>query len=107
MKIKIQITAESDKGQPEVVQEAAHLDRGILRPETLGLTLAEARSILAGIEQTVVEQQAAEFMALQRTCSHCGHETFLQRSSSYCFSHAVWQVEVGESTALSLPVRVG
>jgi hypothetical protein len=42
MKIKIQITVESDKGQPEVVQEVAHLDRGILRPETLGLTLAEA-----------------------------------------------------------------
>ena len=47
MKIKIQITVESDKGQPEVVQEVAHLDRGTLRPETLGLTLAEARSILA------------------------------------------------------------
>ena len=57
-----------------MVQEVAHLDRGILRPETPGLTLAEARSILAGIEQTVVEQQAAEFMAQQRTCSHCGHE---------------------------------
>jgi hypothetical protein len=50
MKIKIQITVESDEGQPEVVQEVAHLDRGTLRPETLGLTLAEARSILAGIE---------------------------------------------------------
>ena len=50
MKIKIQITVESDKGQPEVVQEVAHLDRGILRPETLGLTLAEARSILAGAQ---------------------------------------------------------
>ena len=62
MKIKIQITVESDKDQG-VVQEVAHLDRGTLRPETLGLTLAEARSILAGIEQTVVEQQAAEFMA--------------------------------------------
>ena len=36
MKIKIQITVESDKGQPEVVQEVAHLDRGILRPETSG-----------------------------------------------------------------------
>jgi hypothetical protein len=34
MKIKIQITVESDKGQPEVVQEVAYLDRGILRPET-------------------------------------------------------------------------
>jgi hypothetical protein len=37
MKIKIQITVESDKDQPEVVQEGAHLDRGNLRPETLGL----------------------------------------------------------------------
>ena len=34
MKIKIQITVESDKGQPEVVQEVAHLDRFILQPET-------------------------------------------------------------------------
>ena len=74
MKIKIHITVESDEGQSEVLQEVAHLDRGILRPETLGLTLAEARSILAGIEQTLVERQAAEFMAQQRTCSHCGHE---------------------------------
>ena len=74
MKITIQITVESDDGQLNVSQEVAHLDRGTLRPETLGLTLAEARSILAGIEQTVVEQQAAEFMAQQRTCSHCGHE---------------------------------
>jgi hypothetical protein len=61
MKIKIQITVESDKGQPEVVREVAHLDRGTIRLENLGLTLAEARSILAGIEQTLVEQQAAEF----------------------------------------------
>jgi hypothetical protein len=74
MKIKIQITIESDKCQPEVVQQVAHLDRGTLRPETLGLTLAEARSILAGIEQTVVEQQAAEFIAQQRKCSRCGRD---------------------------------
>ena len=74
MKITIQITVESDDGQLNVCQEVAHLDRGTLRPETLGLTLAEARSILAGIEQTVVEQQAGEFMVQQRTCSHCFHE---------------------------------
>ena len=39
MGIKIQITVESDEGQPELVQEVAHLDRGTLRPETVGLTL--------------------------------------------------------------------
>ena len=54
MKIKIQITIGSDRGQPEAVQQV----RGTLRPETLGLTLAEALSILAGIEQTVIEKQA-------------------------------------------------
>jgi hypothetical protein len=43
MKIKIQITVESDDGQPEVVQEVAHLDRGTLRPETLGLRSALRR----------------------------------------------------------------
>ena len=74
MKITIQITVESNECQLNVAQEVAHLDRGTLRPETLGLTLAEARSILAGIEQTVVEQQAAEFIAQQWACSHCGHE---------------------------------
>jgi hypothetical protein len=74
MKITIQITVESVDGQLNVSQEVARLDRGTLRPETLGLTLAEARSILAGIEQTVVEQQAGEFMVQQRTCSHCFHE---------------------------------
>ena len=47
MKITIQITVESNDGQLNVAQEVAHLDRGTLRPETLGLTLAEARSILA------------------------------------------------------------
>jgi hypothetical protein len=74
MKITIQITVESNDGKLNVAQEVGHLDRGTLRPETLGLSLAEAQSILAGIEQTVIEQQAAEFIAQRRTCSHCGHE---------------------------------
>ena len=58
MKIKIQITVESDDGQLNVAQDVAHLDRGTLRPETLGLTLAEARSILAGIEWSSSRQQS-------------------------------------------------
>jgi hypothetical protein len=41
MKITVQITVQSDEGQAEVVQEVAHLKRGRLRPETLGLSLAE------------------------------------------------------------------
>ena len=58
----------------EVVREVVRLERGPLHPETLGLSLAEARSILAGLEQTLVEQQSAEFIAQQRRCPRCGRE---------------------------------
>jgi hypothetical protein len=91
MKITIQITVESDDGQPNVAQEVAQLDRGTLRPETLGLSLAEARSVLGRIEQTVVEQQVAEFIAQQRTCSHCGHE--LSRKGRH---HIVFRTPFGK-----------
>src|SRR5437762_63919 len=82
MNITVQITVQSDEEQAEVVQEVARLERGSLRPETLGLSLAEARAILAGLEQTIVERQAAEFVAQERRCPHCGRE----RSSKDCQS---------------------
>ncbi len=72
MKIKIQITVETEEGKPEMVQEVAQLEHGDLRPEALGLTLAEARSILAGIQQVMAEQQAADFVAQRQSCSQCG-----------------------------------
>ena len=58
MKIQVQITIQSDEGQAEVVHEVARLERGPLRPDTLGLSLAEARSILAGLERTMAEGQS-------------------------------------------------
>jgi hypothetical protein len=40
MKIQVHITIQSDEGQAEVVREVARLERGFLRPDTLGLSLA-------------------------------------------------------------------
>ena len=74
MEIKVQITVKSEVGQPEVVREVARLERGSLRSETLGLSLAEARAILGGLEKTMAERQAAEFVAQGRRCPHCGRE---------------------------------
>jgi hypothetical protein len=50
MKITVQITIKSDEAASEVVQDVACLERGSLQPEMLGLSLAAARSILAGLE---------------------------------------------------------
>jgi hypothetical protein len=85
MKITVQITVQSDEGQAEVVQEVTHLKRGSLRPETLGLSLAEARSILAGLEQSVVERQAAEFVAQERRCPHCDRKRACKDCQSIVF----------------------
>jgi hypothetical protein len=74
MKITVQITVQSDEGQAEVVQEVAQLERGPLQPETLGLSLAEARAILAGLERTMAERQAAEFIDQKRPCPCCGRQ---------------------------------
>jgi hypothetical protein len=72
MKITVPITVKSDEAKSEVIQEVARFERGPLRPDTLGLSLAEARAILAGLEQALVEQQAAEFMAQAQRCPCCG-----------------------------------
>lgn len=48
------------------------LERGALRPEELGLTLAEAKGLLHGMQQSVVTEQIAEYVATFKTCRDCG-----------------------------------
>ncbi len=71
MKIRVQVIVESDDGVGEMVQEIAQLERGQLRPEELGLTLAEAKGLLEGLQRTVVEQQIAEYSKQRSSCSLC------------------------------------
>jgi hypothetical protein len=46
MKLKLQLIIESDSGETEMVQEVTKLERYVLRPENLGLTLPEAKKLL-------------------------------------------------------------
>jgi hypothetical protein len=74
MKITVQIAIQSEEGQTAVFKEVACLERGALRPDTLGLSLTEARSILAALEQTMAERQTAEFVAQAGRCPRCGRQ---------------------------------
>jgi len=71
MKITVQVVIESGDG-PAVVTEVATLARETLTDETLGMSLAEGKAILAGVQEAVVVQQAAAYIAQQQTCSQCG-----------------------------------
>lgn len=74
MKIKLQIIIESDDGATETVQEVSHLERGRLQPTELGLTLMEAKTLLAGVQRAMVEEQVAEYLTEQSACLECGRK---------------------------------
>lgn len=71
MPIKVQLVFEDDAGGPAVVQEVAQLERDTLSPGNLGLTLAEAKTVLHHIQTHVVEQQVATYQREQIPCPHC------------------------------------
>lgn len=76
MKMRIQVVIEAENGEPEKVEEIARLERGALHPEELGLTLAEAKVLLHGMQQAVVTEQIVEYLEKFKTCPDCGaHRT--------------------------------
>ena len=72
MKVKVQVIIESDGGIAETVENIVWLERGALQPENLGLTLIEAKAILAGTQKTMVDRQITDYLKQQACCPHCG-----------------------------------
>ena len=74
MKIRIQVVIEAENGEPATTEEIALLERGPLRPEELGLTLAEAKTLLHNMQQTVVAEQVEQYMEQVSHCPDCGSQ---------------------------------
>jgi hypothetical protein len=72
MRVRIQVTVESESDAIPVAHEVATLERNTLQPEGLGLTLAEAKDLLRGVQEAMVAAQVAAFEAQQECCPDCG-----------------------------------
>jgi hypothetical protein len=72
MKIKVQLVLCAEDGREEEVHEIAMVEKPHQRVEHLGLTLAEAKSILKTLQQQLVEWQATAFVAAHAQCDHGG-----------------------------------
>ena len=68
---KIQVVTVSEDGCQETL-EIACVKRTDLKPETLGLTLAEGKMILNDLQQIVVERQVSSSLLLKQACPDCG-----------------------------------
>src|SRR5467141_3235605 len=72
MKVKVQVVTITDDGQ-ESMREVACVERADLTPETLGLSLAEGKTILQAIQEVAVEWQMQAYLGQQRHCPQCGN----------------------------------
>src|ERR1700722_20118663 len=77
---QIQVIVTAADGQQET-REIAVLTRGDLTLETLGLRLAEGKTILRELQRIVIEQQTDSLMASQKRCSACGQP---RHSKGHC-----------------------
>jgi hypothetical protein len=72
MKLKVQLVVCADDGREEQVQEVVTFEKDCQRIEHLGLTLTEAKQLLATLQQCLVTHQAAAFVVAQAQCDDCG-----------------------------------
>ncbi len=70
MKFRIEVICVSEAGAEER-SEVTLIERQELAMETLGLNLAEGKSILEGLQDFVVAQQTAEDLEQGRGCPRC------------------------------------
>src|SRR5208282_3580212 len=68
---KIQVVTVGEDGRKET-REITSIQRADVKPETLGLTLAEGKMILKDLQQIVVESQVSSLLLPKRTCPDCG-----------------------------------
>jgi len=71
MRIEIQLRIVGDDDSVISTDEVLHFDKGDDRLEAIGLSLSDAKAVLAGIQERVVTAQAASFLARHRCCSRC------------------------------------
>ena len=71
MKVIVKVVIESESQETPVTEEVACFEREDLTLETLGMTLDEAKDLLANVQSTMVEQQVAEYIEQQHPwCQH-------------------------------------
>ena len=77
MRLRVQVIIEADdddgdnNDQWPVVHEVAHIERGDLSVDTLGLYLAEAKDLLQRVQTVLIDEQVRTCLTQQVNCPEC------------------------------------
>jgi hypothetical protein len=70
--VHVKITVEVCAGGEMVKTEVAYLERETLNNATCGLSMLEAKTLLANVQQALVNAQAAAHVSAYNRCQECG-----------------------------------
>ena len=70
------------------------MERNEPRLENIGLSLREAKQLLAAIQTKIVEQQVADYLETQRPCPRCGRIRGLNGSHEVTFQTLFGNLEL-------------
>ena len=89
LQFKLQLVVVTDDDEQVSVDELVVLKKDCEQLEQLGLTLAEAKTLLLEVQRQVLTRQIAAFLVARLPCPSCGrsrgikdHKTILFRTSS-------------------------
>jgi hypothetical protein len=90
MKFKVQVVTLLDDGE-ESLREVACVERDDRSAVSLGLSIADSKAIVQGMQEVVVEWQMNAYLATQRHCPQCG-----QLRHRKGLHHAVFRTVFGD-----------
>ena len=82
MRVRIRIIVEDAAGVVQMQDDIARIERCQLGPGSLGLSLAEAKALLAAAQRTIVSAQAEQHAVAARPCPCCGQPRARKGSGS-------------------------
>lgn len=78
MKVRVQVVIEGTEGELPSSVEVAIIERDALTQEALGLTVAEAKHLLSGVQKAMVTEQAKTYVSQRQCCEQCGQKQWVK-----------------------------
>jgi hypothetical protein len=85
MRVRILLEATADADPTGTVEELMSFEKTTERPEDLGLSIAEAKRLLAAIQHQIVTAQVADWSQRHRCCDACGQPRRIKGSNPAVF----------------------
>jgi len=85
MRVRILLQIAGDDGADGDAIEAAVFDKQAERPEDIGMSIAEGKTLMAAVQQRIVDAQVASWAEQHRCCEACGARRHSKGSSPVVF----------------------